>query len=352
MLLFSARDGLGLARIFWGHWKKSKPGLGPANGPSQVRWSQFAQISTGCEVLRKAHELFEFMIDFSQIESNLSINPVRKILGDLSKNVGQYPTIGIFLIISDAARSDSARPPADAATQIWTQLWACASSVSASASVTTLALRWTKPEPLLPPPKRFKPPAETNVNYEVVNDSEVIDASSNAQGTGSDKDTDLVDLSNAKHSSIDSPSSTKDIDDYEEDLEISRVGLGAKKPVSSYNQKASLNESIINENSIGFKIMQKMGYTQGKAIGSSQNENALIEPLSIRAKPTRAGIGVVEFKPKAATDIPSESTSTFQEYLKTKHAQQNNQIIITKLKKFCLAETGEDIRFEQGSLMS
>lgn len=201
--------------------------------------------------------------------------------------------------------------------------------------------------PLLPPPKKFKPPTEPHDSENTTENLKPGDMVKqynefvpNPVGT-------LLDLNdNELENSIDIS-----VDELNEDFDTPRLGLGSSKNNATlFNQKASLHESIIDEGSIGYMIMAKMGYRPGQTIGSSENRHALVEPLPIRAKPARTGIGMATFTPKTASGISSESASTFKNAAKMKHSEKSLRFMITKLQKFCLQESGQDIELEHGNI--
>ncbi|OBA19009.1 hypothetical protein METBIDRAFT_13768 [Metschnikowia bicuspidata var. bicuspidata NRRL YB-4993] len=201
----------------------------------------------------------------------------------------------------------------------------------------------SEPELLAPPPKKFRPPTQ-NI---LCNESGLIGAT---KGQSIDEENASDSVSVKKVSDPSDLGSDSDFDNIDQELGLSRPGLGFQLKATPYNQKASLDHSIIDKTSIGYQIMEKMGYKQGQAIGMTNNPNALKEPLAIKSKLSRAGLGVSTFTPKRAADLSPESKSALQTASKNKHIERSNKAMILKLQKFCYAYSGEDMKLEDGTL--
>ena len=202
-------------------------------------------------------------------------------------------------------------------------------------------------EPQPPPTKKFKAPIANDVDASVINCADAWVQSNSFSSGLKDSDGHVSETLKSFKKADGSSSPPESLSDIEDSL-YSRQGLGDKSDNTTYNQKSSLNKSILDEGSIGYRIMQKMGYKPGQTIGSSKIENALVEPLSVRARPARTGIGESPFTPKTTSSISPHISSTFQEAAKTKHENRGKKHLIAKLQKFCLVASGEDLKFEQG----
>lgn len=63
-------------------------------------------------------------------------------------------------------------------------------------------------------------------------------------------------------------------------------------------QQASVNTSISSENK-GFKLLSKMGWSEGKSIGKSQE--GITEPVQVKTQQGTSGLGSDLFKPATLT---------------------------------------------------
>lgn len=113
---------------------------------------------------------------------------------------------------------------------------------------------------------------------------------------------------------------------------------------STAAKKASVNTPIVS--SIGLQMMQKMGFKLGDTLGKVDEvgkKKALSEPISVRVKTDRKGIG--------ATRVPESVSFHQDEYrmtAKEKHTEMKNKKYLLQLQRFCFHESGDDIAISEG----
>lgn len=111
----------------------------------------------------------------------------------------------------------------------------------------------------------------------------------------------------------------------------------------SRQSKASLDIPILSD-SIGLKIMQKMGFKIGGTLGRQDNaKSSLMEPLSIRVKTDRKGIGSTTFKVADKSKFNPATVEKYRLTSKDKHAATRNRKILEQLQRFCFHESGDDV---------
>lgn len=93
---------------------------------------------------------------------------------------------------------------------------------------------------------------------------------------------------------LDNPSGSKN-KNYEDRAEKRRVKVGSSHG-SVKTEQASVNTSISSDNK-GFKLLSKMGWSEGKSIGKSQE--GIKEPIQVNAQQGTTGLG------SESTPIPS-----------------------------------------------
>lgn len=84
---------------------------------------------------------------------------------------------------------------------------------------------------------------------------------------------------------------------YEDRAEKRRVKVGSSHE-SVKTQQASVNTSISSENK-GFKLLSKMGWSEGKSIGKSQE--GIKEPVQVKTQQGTSGLGSDTYQPSALT---------------------------------------------------
>lgn len=119
---------------------------------------------------------------------------------------------------------------------------------------------------------------------------------------------------------------------------------GSSAVTSIAAKKASVNTPIVS--SIGLQMMQKMGFKLGDTLGKEDEvgtTRALSEPISVRVKTDRKGIG--------ATRVPetvSFHQDEFRMTAKEKHTEMKNKKYLLQLQRFCFHESGDDIAISEG----
>lgn len=92
-----------------------------------------------------------------------------------------------------------------------------------------------------------------------------------------------------------SPSGTKN-KNYEDRAEKRRVKVGSLHH-GAKTEQASVNTSISRDNK-GFKLLSKMGWSEGKSIGKSQE--GIKEPVQVKTQQGTSGLGCEVVQPSAA----------------------------------------------------
>lgn len=122
--------------------------------------------------------------------------------------------------------------------------------------------------------------------------------------------------------------------DTEESLEASILPVSPKK--------ASMSESILNPKSLGFQIMQKMGYKENSSLGSGNNPNALVEPIAVSKRSTRGGIGSKKETKLLLEKFTADKSEKYREHSKNHKAERSARVTIRKLQNFCYHALGGD----------
>lgn len=91
---------------------------------------------------------------------------------------------------------------------------------------------------------------------------------------------------------LENPSGTKN-KNYEDRAEKRRVKVGSSHG-SLKTEQASLNSSISSENK-GFKMLSKMGWSDGQSIGKSQE--GIKEPVQLKTQQGTSGLGNESYQP-------------------------------------------------------
>lgn len=110
--------------------------------------------------------------------------------------------------------------------------------------------------------------------------------------------------------------------------------------------KNTLSESILDSNSVGFKIMQKMGFSMDGRLGAKHNPNALREPLPIKKRKVNSGI--VPSKTVQLQNADSAHSAAYTQSRKSALAVRESTSMIRKLQKFCFESSGDDSRLVAG----
>lgn len=98
--------------------------------------------------------------------------------------------------------------------------------------------------------------------------------------------------------------------------------------------------SILKSNSIGFSMMQKMGFKIGQTLGV--DNTGISEPIAVKVKKGRAGIGATRTLPRG-TPITLAAVDSYISHAKTKNEEQRDRSYLLKLQKYCYQESGDDI---------
>lgn len=138
-------------------------------------------------------------------------------------------------------------------------------------------------------------------------------------------------------SSNTSGDSSSELEDYTE------MELNEEKPkIMSNLPKLSLENPM--ENSIGLKMMQKMGFKLGDTLGKTNDAGHLVEPLKVTPRLGRKGIGATHGGGKTTQRFHPASVQEYRESAKDKHEAARKKKTLVQLQKFCFAESGDEIK--------
>lgn len=112
--------------------------------------------------------------------------------------------------------------------------------------------------------------------------------------------------------------------------------------------RASLNTSLIEQNSIGLSMMQRMGFKVGDTLG--RTANAQKEPIRVVAKNDRLGIRVKSLI-KSEGKSESEAMERYVEQRLEKQIRRNAEINVLQLQRFCFKASGDDEAIQSGERM-
>lgn len=104
----------------------------------------------------------------------------------------------------------------------------------------------------------------------------------------------------------------------------------------------SLSKSILDPNSVGFKMMQKMGFKANDHLGSVNNPYALSEPVPLTRRKARSGL--LESKNHRVTlqRFTAASSTHYRNSAREALKERRAKATIVKLQKFCLKESSDD----------
>ncbi|XP_018908427.2 angiogenic factor with G patch and FHA domains 1 isoform X1 [Bemisia tabaci] len=91
---------------------------------------------------------------------------------------------------------------------------------------------------------------------------------------------------------------------YEDKADIRRKTVGSSSD-NFKTETASVQESIPSENK-GFKMLAKMGWNKGQALGKEEKSDAITEPILIQQRPAKAGLGAEGSAPTKLLDPKEE----------------------------------------------
>lgn len=109
-------------------------------------------------------------------------------------------------------------------------------------------------------------------------------------------------------------------------------------------QKNSLSRSILDESSVGLKMMRKMGFQPGARLGASGNPSALAEPIVVARVKLRAGIGAQKNASVALQAFSDASAARYWEASCSSLTRRHERATIAKLQRFCYGASGDDAR--------
>lgn len=133
-------------------------------------------------------------------------------------------------------------------------------------------------------------------------------------------------------------------------LSESESEIAAYNPFNgpSHPATAAGGQSILNNESIGFQMMQKMGFKVGEGLGK-EPFTAITEPIQVHAKKGRAGIGSTTVAHDPTNWAPS-TESEYRESTRSKYQEAIDRATVEKLQRFCFRASGEDLAVADGSL--
>lgn len=106
----------------------------------------------------------------------------------------------------------------------------------------------------------------------------------------------------------------------------SKALASSSKVLEKVNREEGLKKSALDPSNVGFKLMQKMGFKPGEALGSATCQpqaKRLLEPISVEIKTDREGLGKTEERKKKLVEI-QELTKRYHEL------RQLNEVQVTR----------------------
>ena len=109
----------------------------------------------------------------------------------------------------------------------------------------------------------------------------------------------------------------------------------SSKALEKVNREEALKKSSLDPSNVGFKLMQKMGFKAGEALGSTCKPQAtrLLEPISVELKSDREGLGKTEERKKKLAEI-QELTKRYHELRRLNEAQATRSYLEHKRIRF------------------
>lgn len=184
-----------------------------------------------------------------------------------------------------------------------------------------------------PPPKKvklFKPPGV----------KEFVESVSLPESLDSQPPLDDTRCIEADGKSSYDPNTSKD-DFLTMNIESDEEILKETKPLE-VSKKNSLSKSILNEDSVGFKMMKLMGFKSNSGLGVENNPNAIKEPVRVTKRKSRIGIGSKKVQPVVLQPVTSESTKQYHDSSREALEERQKLATISKLQRFCYEESKDN----------
>lgn len=135
----------------------------------------------------------------------------------------------------------------------------------------------------------------------------------------------------------------RDCEDFSSESDVDYMSMELRDELGSRPsgppKRASVN--IPMTNSIGLKMMERMGFKLGDTLGAQNS--AITEPIAIKVKMDRKGIG--------ATRMPDSVAYQHDEYrltAKDRHIEAKNKKYLVQLQRFCFHQSGDDVSISEG----
>lgn len=141
------------------------------------------------------------------------------------------------------------------------------------------------------------------------------------------------------------PCSRDDLDDFvvPQDPEVDET----------FNAKTNLDTSILNSSSIGFRMMEKMGFKVGQSLGVVPDRPGADQPIFIRPKADRAGLGsTAEVSSELAAELkPKPTISSLRDGAKLILQQRSDLLSYRKLQRVCFQLSGDEDALSNGTIV-
>lgn len=111
--------------------------------------------------------------------------------------------------------------------------------------------------------------------------------------------------------------------------------------------KLSLDNPI--QDSIGLKMMQKMGFKLGDTLGKTNDASHLVEPIKVMPKLGRKGIGATHGGKESTQKFHPASVQEYRDSAKDKHETARKKKTLAQLQKFCYGESGDETKVFEGA---
>lgn len=122
---------------------------------------------------------------------------------------------------------------------------------------------------------------------------------------------------------------------YEDYTKMKFEEPGSHAPQSVLDPK---DKSLLENNSIGLSIMQKMGFKVGQTLG--KDNTGISEPITVKVKKDRFGIGATRNLPQGTT---LATINNLRSHSKHKDEERRDRACLQKLQKYCYQRSGEDM---------
>lgn len=113
------------------------------------------------------------------------------------------------------------------------------------------------------------------------------------------------------------------------------------EPLAATPVKASL-DTPMSSNSIGMKMMQKMGFKLGDTLGKNSEATHISAPIQVKPRLGRKGIGATHNGIATTEKFHPVTVSEYRQTTKEKQDQFREKRTMLQLQRFCYHESGDE----------